>query len=274
MRSVETARLRMPALGLGTFRLEGREAERMTRCALAEGYRHIDTAQMYANEKAIGAGLRRAEVPRDAVFVTTKIWPDRFAPAEFARAVEESLQDLGTDYVDLLLLHWPSQAVPLADTLGALARAQERGQARHVGVSNFTRALYRQAEDLCPVPLAVDQVEYHPFLDQRPLRQFLAERDAVLTAYCPLALGAAVRDPVIRELADAHGATAGQVTLAWILAAGNTAAIPKTANPERLGENLRATELDLRADEIAAIDGLARPDGRIISPAGLAPDWD
>ncbi|MDX1608568.1 MAG: aldo/keto reductase [Halofilum sp. (in: g-proteobacteria)] len=274
MRSVETARLRMPALGLGTFRLEGREAERMTRCALAEGYRHIDTAQMYANEKAIGAGLRRAEVPRDAVFVTTKIWPDRFAPAEFARAVEESLQDLGTDYVDLLLLHWPSQAVPLADTLGALARAQERGQARHVGVSNFTRALYRQAEDLCPVPLAVDQLEYHPFLDQRPLRQFLAERDAVLTAYCPLALGAAVRDPVIRELADAHGATAGQVTLAWILAAGNTAAIPKTANPERLGENLRATELDLRADEIAAIDGLARPDGRIISPAGLAPDWD
>ena len=274
MRTIETANLSLPALGLGTFRLEGRRAQRMTERALAVGYRHIDTARMYANEAAIGAGIAQAGVARGELFVTTKIWPDDFRRRDFERAVEGSLRELGTGYVDLLLLHWPSRTVPLAETLAALARARERGQARHVGVSNFPRALFAEAERACPAPLAVDQVEYHPYLDQRGLRAFLEQRDAVLTAYCPLALGRALRDPVIRGIADARGATPAQVTLAWILSAPNTAAIPKTASPARLEENLGAIALELDAGEIAAIDALARPDGRIISPLGLAPDWD
>ena len=274
MRLTGTTRISLPSLGLGTFRLEGRQAQRMTERALAEGYRHIDTAQMYANEAAIGAGLASADTAREDVFLTTKIWPDRFRRGEFARAVEESLRDLRTDHVDLLLLHWPSREVPLQETVEALAAAQERGQARYIGVSNFPRALLEQAESACPAPLAVNQVEYHPLLDQQPLRRFLEERGMVLTAYCPLALGRAVREGVVRDIAAAHGATPAQITLAWILSAANTAAIPKTAHPERLAENLGALEVALAPEEIAAIDRLARPDGRIISPAGLAPDWD
>lgn len=191
-----------------------------------------------------------------------------------SRAVERSLRDLRSDYVDLLLLHWPSREVALEETLTALARELERGQARYAGVSNFTRALFEQAERVSPVPLAVDQLEYHPYLDQRQLRQFLAQRDTVLTAYCPLALGRVAGDPVLQRIADAHDASVAQVALAWILSAPNTAAIPKTGNPQRLVENLGALELELAGDEIAAIDELARPDGRIISPAGIAPDWD
>ena len=274
MRSVATARISMPALGLGTFRLAGREARDITERALAAGYRHIDTARMYGNEAAFGRAVARSAVAREEIFVTTKIWPDDFRRRDFARAVEDALRDLRTDYVDLLLLHWPSRTVPLEETLAALAHAVERGQARHAGVSNFTRALFAQAEDTSAVPLAVDQVEYHPFLDQRALRGFLEQRDAVLTAYCPLALGRIVGNPVLQRIADAHAATVAQVSLAWILAAPNTAAVPKTASPERLVENLAALELELAPDEIAAINGLARPDGRIISPAGMAPDWD
>jgi diketogulonate reductase-like aldo/keto reductase len=274
MRLVETTKISMPALGLGTFRLEGRHAQRMIERALVEGYRHIDTAQMYGNEAAIGRGIAGTGVPREDLFLTTKIWPDRFHRPGFDRAVEESLRDLGTDYVDLLLLHWPSREVPIAETLEGMAEAVEQGRVRHAGVSNFTRALFEEAESRSTVPLAVDQVEWHPYLDQRPLRRFLAERDAVMTAYCPLALGRVMKDRVIGRIAEAHDATVGQVTLAWILSARNTAAIPKTASPDRLAENLAAAELRLTADEIEAIDRLARPDGRIIEPAGLAPAWD
>jgi len=274
MRLVETAKISMPALGLGTFRLEGRHAQRMIERALAEGYRHIDTAQMYGNEAAIGRGLAGAGVPRDQLFITTKIWPHRFHRPAFDRAVEESLRDLGTDYVDLLLLHWPSREVPVAETLEGMAEAVEQGRVRQAGVSNFTRTLFEEAESRSTVPLAVDQVEYHPYLDQRALRGFLAERGVVMTAYCPLALGRVADDPVIERIAGAHGATAGQVVLAWILSSANTAAIPKTASPDRLAENLAAAELRLTAEEVAAIDDLARPDGRIIDPADLAPAWD
>jgi len=264
----------MPALGLGTFRLEGRRAREMTERALAQGYRHIDTARMYGNEADIGAGIARAGVPREEIFVTTKIWPDDFRRADFERAVADSLRNLRSDHVDLLLLHWPSRAVALEETVEALAEAVHRGQARYAGVSNFTRGLFEQAEAASPVPLAVNQVECHPYLDQSEMRAFLERRGAVMTAYCPLALGAVADDDVIARIAERRGATVAQVVLAWILSAPNTAAIPKTANPGRLGANLAAAELELAPEEIAEIDRLARPDGRIISPAGLAPAWD
>jgi len=274
MRHVETGRISMPALGLGTFRLEGRQARDMTERALAEGYRHVDTARMYGNEAAIGAGITRAGVPREEIFVTTKVWPDDFRRTDFERAVADSLRNLRSDHVDLLLLHWPSRAVPLEETIDALSETVRRGQARYAGVSNFTRGLFEQAEAASAVSLAVNQVECHPYLDQSAMRAFLERRGAAMTAYCPLALGAVADDPVIIRIAERHGASVAQVTLAWILSAPNTAAIPKTANPGRLAENLAASELALAPEEIAGIDRLARPDGRILSPAGLAPAWD
>jgi diketogulonate reductase-like aldo/keto reductase len=274
MRIARTERIAMPAIGLGTFQITGEDAARIVERALAEGYRHIDTARIYRNEAEVGAGMARSAVPRDRIFLTTKIWIDDFRAADLERATEESLRDLRTDYVDLLLLHWPSKEVPIDDTLEGLAAVARQGKARHVGLSNFTIPQFREAEAKSAVPLAVNQVEYHPYLDQRPMLAFLAERGAMLTAYSPLAQGKLFGDPVLERIAGDHGASAGDVALAWILSAPNASVIPKTQNPDRLAPNLRAAEIALTEAEIAEITALARPDGRIVSPAGIAPDWD
>jgi diketogulonate reductase-like aldo/keto reductase len=274
MRIARTERIAMPAIGLGTFQITGEDAARIVERALAEGYRHIDTARIYRNEAEVGAGMARSAVPRDRIFLTTKIWIDDFRAADLERATEESLRDLRTDYVDLLLLHWPSKEVPIDDTLEGLAAVARQGKARHVGLSNFTIPQFREAEAKSAVPLAVNQVEYHPYLDQRPMLAFLAERGAMLTAYSPLAQGKLFGDPVLKRIAGDHGVGEGDVALAWILSAPNASVIPKTQNPDRLAPNLRAAEIALTEAEIAEITALARPDGRIVSPAGIAPDWD
>lgn len=272
--TIQSGKIQLPRIGLGTFRLKGREATRLVERALAEGYRHIDTARMYGNEAEIGAGIANSAVPSAEVFVTTKIWPDNFRRRKLLREVDASLKALKRERIDLLLLHWPSKSVPIAETLDALAEVVDAGKARHVGLSNFTRALIAEAEQHSRVPLAANQVEYHPFLDQRHLRAFLAERDMALIAYAPLAQGRVVGHPTIREIAANHGASDGQIALAWLLHAPNTAAIPKTANPERLAENLGATEITLSDDELAAITALAEPTGRMFDMPGLAPAWD
>lgn len=274
MRTLETARITLPRVGLGTFRLKGREATAMVERALAEGYRHIDTARMYGNEAEIGAGLANSAVPADDVFVTTKVWPDSFRRRDFLREVDASLADLRKEAIDLLLLHWPSKTVPIEETLDAMAEVVRAGKVRHAGLSNFTRKLFREAEQHGSVTLCANQVEYHPFLDQRRMQAFLAERDAALIAYAPLAQGKVVGHPTIQPIAQAHGATEGQIALAWILQGSNTAAIPKTANPDRLAQNLAATEITLTQTEIAAITALAEPNGRMFDFAGLSPEWD
>jgi diketogulonate reductase-like aldo/keto reductase len=274
MKIVDANGARIPALGLGTFKLTGETCRSLVAEALRLGYRHIDTARMYGNEDAVGAGIAAAGVPRDEIFLTTKIWPDDFRPADLTGALDDSLDRLGVDAVDLTLLHWPSREVPLDETLGALARAREAGKTRHIGISNFTVALIREAVRLSPAPLVTNQVEYHAFLDQRPVLDELRRQGMALTAYAPTAHAEVIGDPVIEEIAEAHGAGAVQIALAWLVAQDGVIAIPRTSKPERLKENLAAAEIALSDEEVAQIAARARPDGRLISPAGLAPAWD
>lgn len=274
MEVIEAGGARIPRIGFGTFELEPEVAYARVGDALAAGYRHIDTAQIYGNEAAVGAAIRESGVPRDQIFLTTKVWVDRFRDGDLQRSAEDSLQRLGLDDVDLLLLHWPNPAVALTETIGALNDARRRGLARHIGVSNFTVALIREAVAASQAPLVTDQVEYHPYLSQAPVREVLARQRMALTAYCPLGKGRVLKDPVIGRIAREHGKDAAQVILRWHYQQPGVVAIPRSSKPERVRSNLEIFDFELGEPEMAAISALARPDGRVISPAGLAPAWD
>src|ERR1700731_2384073 len=189
MQFVEANGAKIPDIGLGTWELRGRTCARLVEQALKLGYRHIDTAQVYENEREVGEGLRASGVRRDEVFVTTKVWTNHFAPNDLERSAKESLVRLRIPELDLLLLHWPNPHVPLAETLGALAHAKRLGLTRHIGVSNFTVALIEQAVAACPEPLVCDQVEFHPYLDQTKVRDTCAHNGMAVVAYSPIAKG-------------------------------------------------------------------------------------
>ena len=260
----------IPALGFGTWQLRGGDARDGVEDALARGYRHVDTAQVYKNEAEVGAGLAASGVRRGDVFLTTKVWRDALAPDALAASVDESLGKLGTDYVDLLLMHWPNPDVPLADTLGALGRVREAGKTRLVGVSNVPAEMLRQALEIDP-EIATDQVEYHPFLGQDPLLDVVRPHGMVLTAYSPLAQGEVLQDETVREVADAHGAGPAQVALAWLLGQARVVAIPRTSSAEHRASNLAAADLVLTDQERARLDALPK-DRRLVDP-DFAPDW-
>jgi diketogulonate reductase-like aldo/keto reductase len=262
---------RVPALGFGTYRLEGRAARDGVAHALDLGYRHVDTAQVYGNETEVGQGLRDAETDRDAVFLTTKVWPDQFAYRKLIASTDESLRRLGTDYVDLLLLHWPNDDVELAETLDALQEVQHQGKARHIGVSNFTPSLLRRALEIAP-GLACLQVEYHPLLDQSTLLEIVREHGLFLTAYTPIARNRVADEDTIRAIAEAHGKSPAQVTLRWHLQQPRVAAIPKAASAAHREANLDVFDFELSDEEMERIHGLAREDGRMIDP-NFAPEW-
>lgn len=264
---------RIPAIGLGTWELRGEQCTEIVATGLELGYRHLDTAQAYGNEREVGEAIRASGVRRDDIFLTTKAWFDRLAAGDLEASAEESLARLGVDHVDLLLIHWPNPAIPLADSLQALARVKQRGLARHIGISNFTVALIEDAVRLCPEPLVTNQVEYHPFLDSQKVMAACAHHGLSLTAYCPLARGKVVGNPVIEEIAARHGRTAGQVALRWLVQQPGVIAIPRTSSKARLAENIDVFGFALTDDEMAAISGLARPDGRVVQ-ASWAPDWD
>ncbi|WP_420455560.1 aldo/keto reductase [Rubrivirga sp.] len=260
----------IPALGLGTWQLTGDDARRGVEHALSIGYRHIDTAQIYRNEAEVGAGLAASSVSRDDVFVTTKVWRDHVAPSRLAASVDESLRKLGTDTVDLLLLHWPVDEVELEAQLEALVAIRDAGKARAVGVSNYPAGLLRDALELVP-DLATDQVEHHVLLGQDRLLDVVRPR-MVLTAYSPLAQGEALSNETVREIAEARGVGPAQVALAWLLGQDRVAAIPKASSDAHRAANLAAADLVLTADERAALDALPK-DHRTIDP-DFAPDWD
>jgi 2,5-diketo-D-gluconate reductase B len=241
--------------------------------ALRLGYTHIDTAQGYANEEAVGAGLAASGVARDRVFLTTKVMPSEMADGDLQRSVELSLRKLGTGHVDLLLLHWPNPAIPLAGTMRALNEAKRTGMARHIGLSNFTVAKLEEAWRLTAEPLAAEQIEYHPYLDQTRMREALRARDMAIIAFCPIALGKVVGDPVIEAIAEAHGRSAAQVTLRWIVQQG-LVAIPKTSKLERLAENLAVFDFALSAAEMARMGALTRPGSRLVNEPQWVPEWD
>lgn len=272
MLHVEAQGARIPSLGLGTWRVLGATCARIVEQALRLGYRHIDTAQGYENEAEVGDGLRRSGVPRDAVFVTTKLWWTNLAPRDLLRSTRESLSRLKLSEVDLLLIHWPNPAVPLADTLGALAQAKQGGMARHIGVSNFNIALMEQAVKLCPEPLVCNQVEYHPFIDQSKVVEACKRLGMALVAYSPIARGGIADAALLSEIGAAHGKTAAQVTLRWLVQQG-VVAIPRTSRIERLSENFSIFDFALSPQEMGAITALGSVKGRIVSP-DFAPKWD
>ena len=263
----------MPALGLGTWRLAGEPCRDMIRAALETGWRHVDTAAMYENEAAVGAGLRAAGLSRDEVFVTTQVWHDRLDPEDLLRSCEESLDRLGLEHLDLFLIHWPNPAVPLKEQIAGLLEARARGWTRAIGVSNFPAALVRDAQDLAEGALIANQVEYHPLLSQNTVRQALDASNMALTAYSPILKGAVADQPVIRDMAKRHGKSEVQVALRWLIQQDNVAAIPKTGTPARLAENLDIFDFTLSDDEMAAIFALGSGDGRRVDPS-WAPEWD
>nr|WP_252727252.1 aldo/keto reductase [Paracoccus sp. C2R09] len=261
-------------MGFGTFQLEQDTVADMVAAALSEGFRHIDTAQAYKNEEQVGEGLRRADVRRDDVFLTTKILPENFSPEAFIAATETSLKRLGTDYVDLLLLHWPSKDVPITDTIGALNDLIAAGKVRHGGVSNFTIDMVDEAQAALNTPLAANQIELHPLIDQTRMIAYLASKGIPVEAYSPLAQGKVMENTTLRDIAFAHDASPAQIALAWVLTRPMSIALPRTGNTNRLADNLCAAQIILSAEEIARIDALGRAEGRLVSPETLAPEWD
>jgi len=240
------------------------------RDALQLGYRHIDTARAYGNEAEVGRGLADSSVERGEIFLTTKLWYSRLRPAEVREQLEESLRDLGIDYVDLLLIHWPNPDVPLGQTLRVTGELRDEGKLRHLGVSNFPGALVREALEL--EPIIADQVEYHPYLAQPELLALARERDLMLTAYSPFAHGALLDDRVLWEVGDAHGKSAAQVALRWLLDQPHVAAIPKASSHANRAANLDVFDFELDDEQRGAIASLAR--GQRTADPSWAPVWD
>jgi 2,5-diketo-D-gluconate reductase B len=263
----------MPAIGLGTAGIADPVGE-IVAAALGAGYRHLDAARKYGTEEGVGEGIRAAKIAREELFIATKVSHENLHAADFARSLEQSLKALGVSYVDLLLVHWPNPQIPLAETIGALARAKRQGLARHLGVANFNIALLDEAIRLCPEPLVTLQAEFHPYLDQAKVLDACRRRGLILTAYCPLGRGRLIDDPVIGEIARAKGKTVAQIALRWLIQHGNVAPIPRSSNPQRIAQNLDVFDFTLSEDEMRRIAALKRADGRIANPAGRAPAWD
>jgi 2,5-diketo-D-gluconate reductase B len=270
LRALEIQGTTVPKLGFGTWEILGRDCEEAVADALEIGYRHIDTAQAYDNEAQVGKALAASDIPRQELWLTTKLWRDEFSADRVLPSTEGSLEKLQVNYVDLLLLHWPNDAVPLEETLEALAGLREEGLIKHFGVSNFPAGMLRDALEVAPI--FADQVEFHPFLGQDELVALAAEKDFMVTAYSPLARGKVPGDETLRAIGEQYGKTAGQVALRWLLDKPNVATIPKASSRERRLENFEVFDFELSDEDRATIDGLPK-DGRILDP-GFAPDWD
>lgn len=268
---VEANGARIPVIGLGTWQLRGKTCFDAVRWGLEAGYRHVDTAAMYENEEQVGEALRASGLDRDAVFVTTKVWPTDVAPGALERSAEASLRRLGLSQVDLLLIHWPSADVPVSDSVKALANAKRRGFTRHIGISNFSAKLVEQAVAATDEPLVTNQCEYHPYLNQDRVKEACHRHGMAFTSYCPLGRGDLVKDAAVRAIAEAYERTPAQVILRWHVQQPGTIAIPRSGNRGRIAENLDVFDFALAEDEMSRISALARTDGRMVSPAWALP---
>jgi diketogulonate reductase-like aldo/keto reductase len=247
---------KVPSLGLGTWRLSGEECTRVVERALALGYRHIDTAQMYANEGEVGRGIRNSGVDREEIFLVTKVRTSSFSHDNVLRSTRESLKKLKTEYVDLLLMHWPNPSVPLEETLGAMRELQEEGSVKHVGASNFPPPMVEEAIEYATV--FCNQVEYHPYRTQDELLEQAREMDYLLTAYSPVAKGRVLSDATLQEIGEAHGKTPAQVALRWLIQQEKVVAIPKAASEVHLRSNFEVFDFELSNEEMEQVFALRR----------------
>ena len=260
----------VPALGFGTFQLKGDACRKAVSRAVDIGYRHVDTARMYENETEVGKGIRESSVDRKDIFLTSKIWMDQLEPDSLVRELQNSLRELQTDYLDLLLIHWPNPGVPLSSTLGAMMKMKEKGYIRHVGVSNFPSALLKEAVEQGPV--LCDQVEYHPLLSQDDLLAVAEEHDLMLTAYSPLAQGEVASHSELEAIGKPYGKSATQVGLRWLLEQPRVVAIPRSSKPEHIQQNFEIFDFKLSEEDKEKIARLPK-DLRQINP-DFAPEWD
>jgi diketogulonate reductase-like aldo/keto reductase len=272
MQFVEANGARIPQIGLGTWELRDDVCVKMVAEALRRGYRHVDTAEMYGNEEAVGEGLRASGIARGEIFVTTKVWHTHLERAALLQAAKESLSKLKLDHVDLYLIHWPNAAVPLEETIAALNEAKEQGLAKHIGVANFTVALVQEAAKLSKAKLVNNQVEMHVYLDQSKVVAGCRRQGLSVTAYSPIVKGAATKDETLQKIGAAHQKSAAQVSLRYLVQQG-IIVIPRTSKPERLSENAAIFDFELSDAEMKAIGALADPNGRRIKPS-WSPDWD
>ena len=271
MNAIEAKGFRIPIIGLGTWALRGRDCARLVERAIRIGYRHIDSAQMYDNEREVGEGVR-ASGKRNEVMITTKVQPSLLAPHDLERSVKESLTRLRLETIDLLLIHWPNPRVPLAETLGAMAKMKQAGYTRAIGVSNFTVALLDEANKVSSEPLVCNQIECHPYLDQDKVIAACRKYGMAVVAYSPLARGGAKGDKLLARIGQAHSKSAAQVCLRWLTQQG-IVVIPRTSKVERLEENFAILDFDLSDAEMKEIAGLARRGGRIVDWS-WSPKWD
>jgi len=264
----------IPILGFGTGAMAGGMSAEAVLTALKIGYRHIDTARKYGTEAAVSQAMRASGLPRQDIFLTSKVSHENLRPADFARSVDESLAALKVDYLDLLLVHWPNPEIAVREYMPALAKAKREGLTRHIGVANFTTRLLEQAVALCPEPLAVLQAEYHPYLEQTKLLTAVRKHGLVFVAHCPVGRGRLFDDPVLADIAKTRGRTIAQVALRWLIQQ-NVAAIPFSSKPQRIAENFNVFDFTLTGDEMQRIAALKRADGRVADPAGRVPGgWD
>jgi 2,5-diketo-D-gluconate reductase B len=264
----------IPVMGFGTSPLRGGMSPDTVVSALKAGYRHIDTGRKYGTEEDVGAGIRASGVPRKDIFLTTKVSHEHLKPDDFAKSVDASLAALKVDYIDLLLIHWPSPDIDMKVTMPALAKAKQQGKARHIGVANFTTRLLDEAVAACPEPLVALQAEYHPYLDQTKLLAAARRHKLAFVAYCPLGRGKLIDDPVLNDIAKARGRTFAQVALRWLMQQ-NVAPIPFSGNPQRIADNFNVFDFELTDEEMARISALKRADGRVANPVGRVPGgWD
>ena len=263
----------MPAIGFGTMELPHRPAE-LVAAAIAAGYRLIDTARKYGTEERVGEGIRASGIARKDLWVTTKVTELNAREIDFLNSAETSLKTLGLDYVDLLLVHWPQPKVPFSETLGALAKAKRRGLTRHIGVSNYTIAMLDEAVRVCPEPLVTNQVEYHAYLPQDRMLAALKRHDMILTAYCPMARGKLLDEPVIGGIAKTHGKSIGQICLRWLIQQPMVAAVPRPLEEAHIEEDIDVFDWSLSEEEMRRISALRRRHIRIADPPERAPKWD
>ena len=272
MESLKTQGISLPRLGLGTFRMQGDVCRAAVESALGLGYRHIDTAEMYANEEAIGPAIAASGIARKDLHVTTKVWHENLAPDAIRKAFDASLKKLKLDHVDLYLVHWPSPSMNLAVVMETLMKLREEGRTRAIGVANFNIALLKKAVEEIKAPIACNQIEYHVMLDQTAVRKYLASKSIPLVAYCPLAQGRAASNETLMAIGKKHNASGAQVALKWLLDQDGVAAIPKASRAESQQANLAALNVKLDDDDRKAIASLPK-DQRFVKP-GFAPAWD
>lgn len=263
----------IPAVGFGTWKLKGETAQECVSKAIEAGYRMIDTAQAYENEKDVGRGIADAQLPRKDLWVTTKVWMSEYKDGDLQKSVEKSVSKLGTDYVDLILLHWPNDDVPLEESLGALNEVRDKGLAKNIGVSNFTVDQLGQAVKLSKAPILTNQVEYHPFIDQTPVLEAAHAIGTSVTAYSPLAQGQVFDSDILKEIGEAHGKTPAQVVIRWFTQQPGVITIPRSSSPEHLRQNNDVHDFELSAEEMGRITALKANNQRLINPS-WAPEWD